>query len=192
MKIDTEQLLINCIRNRELLPEPTMGLQAILKAEGMERYAAVCVNRIRNADLVDEQSIVPDLMSSADLLFTSEGLGKAYDILLGYIEKSKLTQYKDYLEHCTNVFGNINRQSKQYRLIDSSMLRRMKKGDYMGYTFSAKTEASMKKMAAEELNARKIHNTLIRFLSKLFTEIRVSLKCRLYLILFGNTQNLGR
>ena len=171
-------LLINCIRNREALPEPVVSLRKLLKSEGTEVYLRLCGRRISKAHLVDEKSIIIDPTDLDNLIMKYHGLLSARKILSGYCDEDRLYEIILAIGLKANYFMQINREYFYYRMLDARTLRKLKKqnfnvnSDYM----SSENLDIIRVIAAEELQARKLHNIIKRKIVKTANAMRKSWK----------------
>ncbi len=180
-------LLINCIRTREPLPEPTIGLRALLEAEGTAGYIKLCAKRISDAKYIDGKIIDLDLTDPYNLLMTYEGMFASSEILEGYCDHERLQNYIKALMHASKCFEKINRQASDYRLLSKGTLRVIKNHGVNDNS----VDNTIKNLAAEELKARKMHNVIIRKFVQSASKIKLMWKIRHTLIRMLLTQHIG-
>lgn len=184
-----EELLIDCIKKREELPDPRIGLRPLLKEEKMESYIKLCVDRIRTAGLIDGKAIDFDLADPYNLLLNADGMANAFDILTGYCDEKVLEQYMSILKLHRKLFIAINEQAIGYRQTKKSALRNLARTDF-GEDASLEALSFIGRAAKAELDARKLHNVVIRNFGKFATRIHFIWKFRHQLALVLKTQYL--
>ena len=156
-----DEMMIRCIRDRKLLPEPVIKLRELLQIEGMECYLRLCGRRIKDS-YFDAKDINIDLTDPDSLLITRAGLSKTADVILGYCDKEHFDRTCKILDDAKELFDTINEQLTYYRLLDNKTLRELKREEIVSNNLSVKNRDSIRICAAEELKARKLHKVLAR------------------------------
>lgn len=187
-----KELLINCIRNREQLPEPTIGLRSLLKAEGTEGYIKLCVKCISEAGLIDGDTIDIDISDPYNLLMTYNGIEKGFGILNKYCDENRLNHYISRLIDISHIFKLVNEQLLYYKLLDNKTLRKMKDKMFTDQSVSPDEADKISFIATEELNARKIHNLIYRKINIIIERIRVLWKYRKTVMFLYESQDIER
>lgn len=115
------------IMNRTLEPHLQLNLYKLLKSCGMEQYLNVCVNRIKDANLIDFEEICPDFDDFGNLLLTYVGLIGCQDILIGYIGIENYRAWKQYMKLHKEMIDTTNDILLMYRECETKVMKDMLK-----------------------------------------------------------------
>lgn len=169
LKNDVQSLILNCIKHRKVLKEPTLSLYNILKANGMETYSRLCARRIIDKELVDGCSIDYNINNPEDLLLSAKGIVTSKDILEGYCDHEKINSYINLLDDIGMIYAHVNHQVGMLRVMNIptlfSLLKTNRQIEFDNYT------VNIDKIIKAELRARLPHNLIKQRIKKLCSTI---------------------
>lgn len=164
MESEIKSILMDCLRHKDRLPEPMADIRKILETEGMGKYASVCINRIRQAGLIDDNHIMADC-GPEGLSADAEGLEKARTIIEGYIDPGVLSSYVTAFTYQEAFTDYINNMLYTLWRLNRKELLKMRQ-DILNLKGSEKEEMDPE-LIEMELRQRHIWNKMRRYMEHL-------------------------
>lgn len=159
MNPENKNLLINCIRNNDLIREPLADIKKLMEAENVGLFANVCMNRIKAADIVDGTHIIDDSMGIA---MDAEGIARARMILEGYVEPDILSKYEEAFRYQQELTIYLNNVLYILRRLSCKELCEMRQR--IKITSDSENYEIDPELIELELSQRKWWNRVLRFL----------------------------
>lgn len=184
-----ENLMIQCIKSRELIPSPHIGLKSIFEHNNVGIYLKLCAERIMKAKRIGKD-IIPDLLDEYNLLMTYEGLDDSRDILKSYLDEKEIDKIIEKLKKTEVQIDMINQQITSFLLLSRAELKLMKQKNFLGIEIAPEAADAFSRIATAELGARKLHNRISRKFVKGLMRIVIYLKCRKILNSVSLTQHI--
>lgn len=172
MEEDYKNRIAAALRDREKIDDSFIGIESILRINGMDGYSNICRNRC--LEYVDGVHVKK--YADGKLIIDAIGLEKVRHILQGYLSEKTLYEYKVFLEAEQTIVKSLNASiASAYR----------QKAHQLRIIARTTQDENIKWLAEQELKYRKPLNVLRAYIKKAYCYISFKVALGLYYCVNG-------
>lgn len=154
---------LTAIGHRRDLSQPTISVYNLLKVGKVEAWAGLCCDRIADANLIDMEDIIIDLINPPGLCLTADGVRICRNILECYIDKEMLCNVFEWMRSEESINKNVNTAVQVLRNMNVPRLRKLyREAD----TLQLSESINARELIREEMRQRSLLMWLIRKVRK--------------------------
>ena len=116
---------LSAIGHRRDLSQPIISVYNLLKAVKVESWAGLCCDRIADANLIDMEDIIIDLINPPGLCLTADGVRICQNILESYIDKEMLCYVFEWMRSEESINEDVNTAVQVLRNMSVPRLRKL-------------------------------------------------------------------